>query len=66
MLEQTDLKTKYNINILLIKRNEMIIENITAETKVEKNDTLVIFGDRKNIRAVFEKVEDEEVLKNVI
>lgn len=58
MLEQTELKTKYNINILLIKRNDKIIENIMGETKVEKNDTLVVFGAKKNIRAVFEKVLD--------
>jgi hypothetical protein len=65
-LEQTDLKVKHNINILLIKRNDTIIENIRGETIVQINDTLVVFGARKNIRAVFEKVLDEEVSKKSI
>ncbi len=61
MLEETELKSKHNINILLIKRNGIIIDNIKGETKVEKNDTIIVFGSRKNIRFVFEKVSDEEV-----
>ncbi|MFA9422004.1 MAG: cation:proton antiporter regulatory subunit [Sedimentibacter sp.] len=60
MLEQTELKSKYNINILLIKRSDTIINNIKGETIVEQDDTLVVFGTRKNIRAVFEKVEEHE------
>ena len=59
-LEQTELKSKYNINILLIKRNDTIINNIKGQTTLQKNDNLIVFGSRKNIRAVFERVEDIE------
>lgn len=59
MLKETDLKQRYNVIILLIKRDEGLIEKINGEIRLKKNDTLVVFGERKNIRAVFEKVEDK-------
>ncbi|MEA4986566.1 MAG: TrkA C-terminal domain-containing protein [Anaerovorax sp.] len=59
MLKETDLKQRYNVIILLIKRNEGLIEKINGEIRLKKNDTLVVFGERKNIREVFEKVEDK-------
>lgn len=59
MLKETDLKKKYNVIILLIKRNDGLVERINGEVCVKKNDTLIVFGERKNIREVFEKVEEK-------
>lgn len=58
MLKETNLKENYNVIILLIKRNDGLIEKINGDISVKKNDTLFVFGERKNIREVFEKVKD--------
>lgn len=60
MLKNTMLKQKYNIVVLLIKREDTVIENVMAETILCKNDTVVVFGAREDIRVVFENVESME------
>lgn len=57
-LKETDLTKRSNVTILLIKRNGIMINNINGETILQKNDRIIVFGARKNIREVFEKVED--------
>jgi len=42
-LRELDLRTKYNINVLLIKNNDRLI-NPSADYVIEKNDVAVIMG----------------------
>ena len=52
-IHESKLKSKYNINILSIKRHKRLI-NITRNTFVETNDTLVVFGEYSNIVEIFD------------
>ena len=54
-LKELKLKEDYHIQILMIRRNEEIIEYIGADTKIKDRDVLIVFGRYKNIRNVFVK-----------
>lgn len=56
-LKELDLKEKYHIQILMIKRHEEVIDNIGAETELQENDIVIVFGKLKNIKATFLKKE---------
>lgn len=62
-LQESGLKETYNIMVLLIKRNGVVIEKIKGETMIQKGDTLVLFGARKLIRMIFERVEKAETVQ---
>ncbi|MBR6071457.1 MAG: TrkA C-terminal domain-containing protein [Acholeplasmatales bacterium] len=51
-LFESPIKTKYNLNILMIKRNELPLK-VTKDSKVELHDEIVIFGDYSNIKKIF-------------
>ena len=65
-LFQTNLKTEYNINILMLKRKNRVID-VTKDTIFQKGDSIVIFGSLQNIKDIFgpsgNKKEVEEVLE---
>lgn len=54
-LENTPLKSQYNINIMLLKREYDYMRIISEGTVLQKGDTIVVFGEYKNIRLIFEK-----------
>ncbi len=56
-LAESPLKLQYHIQILYIKRKEVILPVVTGETVVQPGDTLLLFGDYKAMRAVFERPE---------
>lgn len=51
-LFESPIKTKYNLNILMIKRNELPLK-VTKDSKIELHDEIVIFGDYSNIKKIF-------------
>jgi len=51
-LYNSSIKGQYGINIMLIKRNEIIID-IDQDTTIEVGDTLILFGPYKNIEYLF-------------
>lgn len=53
-LADTKLKENYDIQILLLKRNGDKVENIDGNTILCPKDIIVVFGNYKNIRSVFE------------
>lgn len=53
-LMETNLKEKYNIQILLIKRKGDLIDVINGTTMLQKDDFIVVFGEYKSIRQLFE------------
>lgn len=53
---ESDLNNNYNINIMLLKREYDYMRPITTNTILQEGDTIVVFGDYKNIRQLFEKV----------
>ena len=56
-LFETDLKSKYSINLLTIKRKDVSV-TITKDTILQEKDTIVVFGPYNNIKEVFNtKVE---------
>lgn len=57
-LAQTHLKEEYGIHILFIKRGGIGIEKISGETVLMAKDTLLVFGNYKNIKKVFEHPDD--------
>lgn len=63
-LKTLQLKQKFNIQILLIKRNEEIIESVNASTVLKEEDVLVVFGELKNIKKAFIRREKNNNIKN--
>lgn len=56
-LGESDLTNKYNIQILFIKRQGKSLKRITGDTVLHPKDTLILFGNYKNIRTIFERAE---------
>ncbi len=56
-LAECNVKEKYKINVMMIKRNGMPIM-VGRDTKIEKRDTIVVFGPYQAIKTLFE-VEGE-------
>ena len=51
-LFSSGLKDKFGINIMFIKRNDEVIE-VDRNTILQKNDTIVAFGDYQSIKTLF-------------
>lgn len=51
-LFESEIKTKYNLNILTLKRDEMPV-TVTKDSIIKENDTIVIYGNYENIKKVF-------------
>ena len=52
-IEEIGLNQKYNIALLVIRRKEAIISDITSDTIIEPGDTIVVFGKLKDIKKTF-------------
>lgn len=62
-LFETDIKTKYDINVILLKRNGKLV-SVNKNTKLKTGDTIVVFGPFKNIQYLFETLPlDNDVLE---
>ena len=48
-----DIRKKYNINILGIKKRQKLNVSINADTVFEKDDTLLVLGEYKNVERCF-------------
>ncbi|MEG0373961.1 MAG: TrkA C-terminal domain-containing protein [Enterococcus sp.] len=57
-LIECDLKRDYDIQVLYIRRGGKSLPLIDGNTTIQKEDCLLVFGEYKTIRAVFERVED--------
>lgn len=44
-LGELELRKRFNVTVLGIKRGEEIMFNLTAETKITKDDVLIVFGE---------------------
>ncbi len=51
-LSSCGLKEKYNINVMTIRRDDDVIE-LTKDTIIKKDDSIVVFGDYQKIKDVF-------------
>ena len=51
-LKDCHLKSKYSLNVMLVKRGNRIIE-VNADTIISKGDSVIIFGSTQNIRDIF-------------
>lgn len=52
-IEEIGLNQKYNIALLVIRRKEAIISDISSNTIIEPGDTIVVFGKLKDIKKTF-------------
>lgn len=59
-IEENQLKSKYNIQLLVIKRREEVISHITPDTIIQENDTIIVFGDIKAIKLALVKMFDKK------
>ena len=59
-IEEIELKKKYNIQLLVIKRKEEIISEIKPDAKLEENDVVVVFGKMKDIKQVFVRMLEKQ------
>ncbi|KAA9326012.1 cation:proton antiporter domain-containing protein [Adhaeribacter soli] len=58
-LQESDIREKYGITILAIKRKDITLETVTRNTHIEPDDVLYVFGRRESI------LEFEKALKIV-
>lgn len=56
-LGESQLKEQYGIQIMHIRRGGDVLELVDGETVLETGDSLLLFGDYKTIRQVFEHPE---------
>jgi uncharacterized protein with PhoU and TrkA domain len=49
-LGDLDLRKKFNVTVLGIKRGEEIVFNLTANTKIIKDDVLIAFGEAEALK----------------
>lgn len=57
-LAQSNLKANYNLNVMMIKRKNRIIE-VTADTIIQNKDLIVVFGEQQTIKDLFSHVEKD-------
>lgn len=50
---QLDIRNKYNINIMALKRDGVMNLNVPSDTCLPENDTMLVLGDIKNIQKCF-------------
>lgn len=58
---EAELKSRYNITILLIQRNNRVLD-VKKDTILQKEDKLVVFGKLTNIEELFKVSHHEEVI----
>ncbi len=51
-LSESELKTVYNLNVIMLKRDELPIK-VTRDTIIRENDNIVIFGNYESIKKIF-------------
>ena len=51
-LFESEIKTKYNLNILTLRRDEMPV-TVTKDSIIKEKDTIVVYGNYENIKKVF-------------
>ena len=51
-LIESSLKTVYNLNVIMIKREDEPVP-VTKDSIIKNNDTIVVFGNYQNIKKVF-------------
>ena len=54
-IKDTDIRKKYGLNIIAIEQNEVINTNFEPEYVLNKEDSLVVLGEKKNLRKFEEK-----------
>ena len=58
-LSESRLMTDYNIMVIMVKNHSGEARQATAQTVLKKNDIIMVLGKRKDIRTVFEKIQEE-------
>ena len=58
-LEETKIKDKYHLNVLMLKRSGKIVD-VNKDTIFKKGDQLVVFGSNASIANVFTKKKREQ------
>ena len=50
---QLDIRNRYNINIMAVKQNGVLNMNITSDTQLREEETMLVLGDRKSVHKCF-------------
>lgn len=64
-LEESELKSRYRINLLMLKRKNRTID-ITKNTVIQNNDEIVVFGSRQAIKDLFTYKTNEVIEEEII
>ena len=56
-LKDTNLKQKYNILVMMVKEEGGTSHQVEASTILKKKSVVMVLGERKKIRDIFEKIE---------
>ena len=58
-LFESEIKTKYNLNVLMIKREDNPVP-VNKDSTILDNDTIVIFGNYSSIKKIFLENQEQE------
>lgn len=50
---QLDIRKRYNINIMAVKQNGVLNMNISSDTQLRGEETMLVLGDRKSVHKCF-------------
>lgn len=50
---QLDIRKRYNINIMAVKQNGVLNMNISSDTQLRREETMLVLGDRKSVHKCF-------------
>ena len=64
-LEESELKSRYRINLLMLKRKNRTID-VTKNTVIQNNDEIVVFGSRQAIKDLFTYKTNEVIEEEII
>ncbi len=65
-IKESNLKEKYGLMIIAIKRGENIVFNPSPDATIQKDDILIVMGDRDKIKEFEgEKGVEQEISKNI-
>jgi len=58
-IHESKIKSRFNINILSVKRNKRSIE-INRNTHIQKNDVILVYGAYADVKKLFSIIEERE------
>ncbi|MHC1785957.1 MAG: TrkA family potassium uptake protein [Christensenellales bacterium] len=51
-IQEIDIRKRYNVSVLVIHRAKEVLMNLTADTRIQKDDDLLLLGHRSDVERI--------------